>query len=105
MRIVETSVFTEQISELLSDDEYRRLQLALVLRPKQGPVIRGTGGVRKVRWGQSGSGKSGGVRIIYYWATAESVLFMLYAYPKGVQDDLTPAQRKALRTVVEEEFG
>jgi hypothetical protein len=50
MRFVETPIFTKVIGRLIDDEEYRGLQIALMLRPEQGPVIRGGGGVRKVRW-------------------------------------------------------
>jgi len=105
MRFVETLVFTEDISELLSDEEYGRLQVALLLRPEQGAVMPGSGGLRKVRWRGAGHGKRGGIRVVYYWAPAEDLCLMLYAYAKSVQGDLTPAQIKVLRQVVREEFG
>lgn len=54
MRFVETPIFTKVITGLLDDDEYRSLQIALMLRPEQGPVIRGAGGLRKVRWAKVG---------------------------------------------------
>jgi putative transcriptional regulator len=66
MRFVETPIFTRIITRL-DDEEYRSLQIALMLRPEQGP-IRGAGGLRKVRWAMPGSGKRGGLRVIYYWA-------------------------------------
>ena len=104
MRFVETTVFTRQVSALLGDDEYRRLQLSLLLRPEAGAVIKGGGGLRKVRYGRSGAGKRGGMRVIYYWEPQTETFFMLFAYAKNVQDDLTPAQLKTLRGVVEEEL-
>jgi mRNA-degrading endonuclease RelE of RelBE toxin-antitoxin system len=104
MRFVETPVFTEEITGLLSDDDYGRLQLALVLRPAQGAVIRGSGGLRKIRWGVAGRGKRGGVRVIYYWEPGEGMCLMLYAYAKSAEGDLTAAQVKLLRQVVLEEF-
>jgi hypothetical protein len=104
MRFVETPVFTKVITGAISDDEYRRLQIALMLRPDQGPVIRGTGGLRKVRWASPGSGKRGGLRIIYYWAPAERAFYMLYAYAKNEQGDLTPMQARQLGQLVREEF-
>jgi len=64
MRFVETPVFTSAIRRHLDDEHYRRLQVALMLRPEQGPVIKGSGELRKVRWATSGSGKRGGLRII-----------------------------------------
>ena len=68
MVIVEASVFTRQVLELLTADEHRKVQAALVNRPNLGSVIEGSGGLRKLRWGLHGKGKRGGVRIIYYWA-------------------------------------
>ena len=101
MVIIETSIFTRCIKELMSDDEYRALQETLVNRPDMGDIVPGTGGLRKVRWKQEGHGKSGGVRVIYYWMTANEQLYMLYVYSKSKQEDLTAEQKKALRLVVE----
>ncbi len=105
MRFVETPVFTAAVTSLLSDEEYRQLQLALLIRPEQGALIRGSGGLRKIRWGARGRGKRGGVRVIYYWHPAERVAYMLLIYAKSAQDDLTPAQLRILRRLVQEEFG
>jgi mRNA-degrading endonuclease RelE of RelBE toxin-antitoxin system len=105
MVIVETSVFTRQVLNLLSDDEYRRLQIALVNRPGAGSLIRGSGGLRKIRWSVQGTGKRGGVRIIYYWSVQRDQIVMLFMYPKNVQDDLTPGQLRSLRALVEEEYS
>ena len=104
MRFVETPVFTAAIRALLPDEEFRALQLALVLRPEPGAVIPGSGGLRKVRWAGSGRGKRGGLRVIYYWHPAEETVFLLVAFAKNVRTDLTPAQVKVLRRLVEEEF-
>lgn len=104
MVIVETSVFTRQVQKLLTEEEYRLLQLALTTRPAQGAVIRGSGGIRKLRWATRGRGKRSGVRVIYYWAVTQERLLMLFVYPKNVQDDLSPAQLKMLRQIVEAEY-
>ncbi len=104
MRFVETPIFTRDVVELLPDDEYRNLQLALALRPEAGAVIRGSGGLRKIRWAVPGRGKRGGARVIYYWATVESVIFMLMVYAKSRRDDLTLQQLRVLRKLVQEEF-
>lgn len=104
MLIIETSVFTRQVLALLPDDDYRKLQAALVNRPGLGAIIRGSGGLRKVRWGLPGRGKSGGVRVIYYWGVSMDILLMLLVYSKSEHDDLSAAQVKALRKVVEEEY-
>lgn len=104
IRFVETPVFTAIIRDLLPDDEYRALQSALLLRPEQGALIPGSGGIRKLRWSGRGRGKRGGLRVIYFWFVSEGVVYMLYAYAKGVAADLTPAQIKVLRGLVKEEF-
>ncbi len=67
-------------------------------------MIRGTGGLRNVRWARPGGGKRDGFRIIYYWAPAETAFYMLYAYSKSEQGDLTAAQTRVLGALVREEF-
>lgn len=104
MWFVETPVFSDQLYGLLSDDEYRALQLALALRPEQGKLIPGSGGLRKLRWTFRGKGKSGGLRIIYYWDPADSVVYLLFLYPKSRQEDLTPDQLRLLRRIVQEDL-
>ena len=104
MRFVETPIFTRMITRLLDDEAYRSLQIALMLRPEQGPLIRGAGGLRKVRWAKPGTGKRGGLRVIYYWAPTETAFYMLYGYSKNEQDDLSPAQARMLGQLVREEF-
>ena len=102
MLFIETSIFTRQLRELLPDDEYRNLQLALLLRPEAGPIIPGGSGLRKIRWGLPGKGKRGGLRMIYYWDKARDCIYMLMVYPKSRQEDLTPDQLRTLRKLVQE---
>jgi len=104
MRFVETPVFTKRVKDLLTDEDYRTLQIALLLRPEQGPLIKGGGGLRKVRWAPKGVVKRGGVRVIYYWRPDEQVFYMLFAYTKTAQEDLTPDQLRVLARIVREEF-
>ena len=104
MVIIETSVFSRQVQEFFSDEEYRELQTALTNRPHLGSVIQRSGGLRKLRWSLPGRGKRGGARVIYYWAVTQEQLLMLFMYPKNERDDLTVAQIKILRTIVEEEY-
>jgi hypothetical protein len=101
---IETTVFTRQVLSLLADEEYRELQLFLAGRPDAGAVIKGSGGLRKVRWAMEGRGKRGGVRVIYFWAVEREQLLMLLMYPKSERDDLTPGQVKTLRRIIEEEY-
>lgn len=104
MEFVETSVFTRQIQDLLTDDEYRNFQLDLAANPAVGALIRGGGGIRKVRVAIENRGKSGGARVIYYWAMRRSLVLLLFAYPKNVAANLTPKQTAQLAKVVNEEF-
>jgi len=104
MVIIETSVFTRQVPELLSDEEYRALQTALANRPNAGAVIIGSGGLRKLRWATKGKGKRGGSRVIYYWAVSQEQILMLLIYSKSEQEDLRRDQLKTLKRVVEEEY-
>ena len=102
----ETAIFTREITSLLEDDEYSRLQGVLVIQPDAGDVIKGTSGLRKLRWTQPGRGKGkrGGIRIIYYWYTEGSLIYMLLAYSKGERDDLTTSQKRVLTQLVAKEF-
>ncbi len=99
MIFIETSIFTKEIQRLISDDDYRMLQTALMLRPDAGRLIRGSGGLRKIRWNLPGTGKRGALRIIYYWNPPDT-FFMLFPYRKTEQEDLTPDQLKLLRGMV-----
>ncbi|PUA27734.1 MAG: hypothetical protein B0W54_14430 [Cellvibrio sp. 79] len=101
MVIIETRLFTRLIKELMSDDQYKKLQEALVNRPDIGDLIKDSGGLRKVRWNQEGTGKSGGLRIIYYWVVDNHHIRMLYVYPKGKQENMTKEQLIQLRSIVE----
>jgi hypothetical protein len=105
MRFIETPIFTRTILELLDDEDYQSLQLALLYRPERGSVIRGSGGLRKLRWPLPGQGKRGGLRVIYFWDDDSETYYMLFAYRKNEQEDLTAPQLRILRRVVKEEFG
>lgn len=104
MVIIETPIFTKQLSSTLSEEEYRLFQTTLLDRPDAGKVIPGGGGLRKIRWAVEGRGKSGGVRVIYYWFTARGTILLLFMYPKNVQDNLTQDQLKQLKKIIEEEY-
>ena len=105
MELIETSAFTRQITGLLRTEEYRRFQAELVANPAMGPLIRGGGGIRKVRVAVGSRGKSGGARVIYYWAVRRDVILLLCAYPKNVAANLTAKQTQELARVVKEDFG
>ena len=105
MELVETSVFTKQITALLRDEEYGEFQSRLAANPQLGARIAGGGGIRKIRVAAGSRGKRGGARIIYYWAVRRDLILLLYAYSKNVAADLTARQVSHLAGVVREEFG
>jgi hypothetical protein len=104
MRFVETPVFTEAIEELLEHDAYRALQHALIVRPQEGVVIPKSGGLRKMRWHVQGKGKRGGCRVVYHWHEVSETFYMLYAYRKSEEEDISPRQLRVLSQLVQEEF-
>lgn len=99
MIFIETPIFTEDVLTLLSDEEYREFQLHLAENPTAGDVIKETGGLRKVRWASGGKGKRGGVRVIYYYKLSESQIRLLVIYKKGIKDDLSADEKRALRAL------
>ncbi len=102
MLFIETSTFTRLLPRHLDDDSYGALQTFLSTHPEAGDVIRGSGGIRKIRWAATGRGKRGGSRVIYYWLAKEDHIYMLTLYGKGAKADLTSAERDAWRKAVEE---
>ena len=105
MELIETSIFTRQITALLSDEDYGKFQSRIAENPGLGALIKGGGGIRKIRVAVDSRGKRGGARIIYYWAVRKNLILLLYAYAKNVSDDLTPSQLARLAKVVQEEFS
>jgi len=105
MVIIETHTFTKRINSLMDDDVYRELQNELIESPDTGKIIKGSGGIRKIRWSGSGRGKRGGSRLIYYRATNKDQIYMLFIYEKKEISDLTKDQLSALKKAVELEFG
>ncbi len=101
---LETPVFTRRIRELVDDEDYRQLQVRLLLDPEAGDLIAGSGGLRKVRMAVRGRGKRGGARVIYYWIDARSRIDMLLVYAKNERDDLSREQVKVLRALVRQEL-
>ncbi len=101
---IETPVFTELIADLLVEADYFRLQEYLLICPTAGDVIVGTAGCRKLRWRLSGrkSGKSGGMRIIYYYRSPHDQIIFLLAYDHRAVDDLSSKQKRQLAGVVQQ---
>ncbi|MCP3852687.1 MAG: type II toxin-antitoxin system RelE/ParE family toxin [Gammaproteobacteria bacterium] len=103
MIFIETSRFTKLLPDYLSDDDYRGLQSHLLLKPDAGNIIRGSGGVRKVRWAVSGKGKSGGIRAIYYWKKNDHEIWMLTLYSKSEQDTISGHLLKKIAEAIDHE--
>ena len=100
LTVVETSEFQKQAKALFSSDEIETLKIFIAYNPTAGVVMRGTGGVRKMRWAIGGKGKRGGARVIYYCPSGALPVFLFGAYAKAAKKDLTKAQRNELRKVV-----
>lgn len=100
IEFIETHVFSRLLAGLLSDDEYADLQRVLLVNPESGDILKGGGGIRKLRHALPGRGKSGGVRVIYYWLQGDGQIYMLLIYSKSRKDDLTDRETAQLRELV-----
>ncbi|MGP1529600.1 MAG: type II toxin-antitoxin system RelE/ParE family toxin [Treponema sp.] len=103
MKLIETPVFKKQIDRLLDEQTYTQFKKYLVRNLLKGKLIRGGGGIRKIRWGKKNSGKSGGIRIIYF-IKREAKIYLLFAYAKGEADNLTQKQTNMLAEFVKKEL-
>jgi hypothetical protein len=105
MEFIEAPLFTQHLDEFLRDDEYRELQNHLAREPEAGDVMPGTGGFRKLRWGDTRrrKGKRGGLRVVYYHFPADSQVWLLTVYDKDAMSDLTPAERRSLKAAIQRE--
>lgn len=94
--IVELPEFIRKSEKLLSSDEHDQLLSFLAANPTAGILLQGTGGVRKLRWAAGNKGKSGSTRIIYFYHNPAMPLFLLTAFRKSEQENLTKADRNEL---------
>lgn len=110
VRLFATSRYEKEVRRLLDEPEQAALQLAIAADPEAHPIVPGAGGVRKARWGRQGKGKSGGVRVIYYyWRVVEDIsaqvldreVYLFSIYAKNEQSNMTAADRKAAKKFVE----
>jgi hypothetical protein len=100
--VAETEPFQRKVSRLLTEDEREELITYVSAFPKAGVLVQGTGGIRKLRWARSGSGKSGGVRVIYYFHNSEMPLYLLTLFGKNEKTNLSKAERNILSRAVGE---
>jgi len=98
---VESPLFTKQVHDYLSDDEYGDFQTFLGANPNAGDMVRGSGGVRKVRWSRRGTGKSGGVRVLYFARTEAGEIWLLLIYAKSALDSIPGHILKTLKEEME----
>ena len=98
---VETKLFTRLVQEYLSDDEYSKLQQALLANPEAGAVIPRSGGIRKLRWGMAGRGKRGGIRVIYFLRMRQGQIWMLTLYPKNVAENIPAHVLKQIKDEID----
>ena len=107
MEFIEAPTFTALVAEYLEDDEYRALQSFLAGEPEAGDVMPGTGGFRKLRWAdrRRGKGKRGGLRVIYYYLSADAQIWLITLYDKGEVADLNATQKRALKAALEAELA
>lgn len=99
--VVETPSFVKHAAALWSESEVDTLKDYVAMHPMAGDEIPGTGGLRKLRWSRAGMGKRGGARVIYYFYDETAPVYLLYAYTKASQEDLTTDERKAVVTFVQ----
>jgi hypothetical protein len=107
LEFVYTPLFDAATSGLFDDDAMRQIELSLLVEPRAGVVVAGTGGIRKLRARSPGRGKRGGARILYLYVEIHGCIYFLLAYAKNEQVDLAPAQKRSLRAMVKqlEELG
>ena len=99
--IAEVPEYIHQAEKLKSAAERQDVLSYLAAHPKAGDLIEGTGGIRKLRWGRGGRGKSGGVRVIYYYHSVLMPLYLLTLFAKNEQDNLSKAERNDLAKLVD----
>lgn len=104
---IELPSFERLRAEYFDDEAFRGLQQELMKSPEAGDVIKGTGGLRKIRYADErrGKGKRGGLRVIYFWKDADNQFWLFTVYDKDEADDLTPDQCRMLRQRLETEIA
>ena len=103
---VELPAFERHRDKYLDDDDFRELQIALMANPEAGDRIEGSGGLRKLRFGdrRRGKGRRSGLRVIYYYWTGGPEFWMFTLYDKDELADLTPKQRAVLKERLKDEL-
>jgi hypothetical protein len=100
-RVITTPTYERRIAKLLPPEERTEMENAVAIDPERYPVVSGTMGVRKARWSRPGMGKSGGIRLIYYFWVEPNAVVLITAYAKNEKENLTDADKKEIRKIVE----
>ena len=100
-KFVEVPLFTRRWAEIgLGNEELKALQIMLLKNPEAGPVMEGTGGIRKVRFPLENKGKSGSVRVCYTDFSDYEVTFLITAFTKKTQENLSDVEKNTLKKLV-----
>ena len=100
--VAETPLFVRQAADVWTRDEHDAFVDFVARNPEAGDVIPETGGVRKLRWRRPGTGKRGGVRVVYFYYDPDNPIYLLMVYAKAGQGDMTPDEKKAVRKLTAE---
>ncbi len=98
--ITEMPEYIRRADELLSESERKSVIDYLAAHPKAGDLMEGTGGIRKLRWGRGNKGKSGGVRVIFYYYDQRIPLYLLTIFGKNERPNVSKAERNELAKLV-----
>jgi hypothetical protein len=101
LTVAEVPEYIRRAEKLLTATVRRDVVDYLAAHPKAGDLMEGTGGVRKLRWGRGGQGKSGGVRVIYYFHSESMPLYLLTLFAKNERANLSKAERNDLAGLVD----
>jgi hypothetical protein len=105
LTFVHTRLFDRMLASVpMSDEELQGVQAVLQANPHAGDLVKGTGGARKIRVGVKGRGKSGGARVLYYYAATDATIYLIAAYGKSRTSNLSAAGRAIIRTIIKEEL-
>ncbi|MGH8474188.1 MAG: type II toxin-antitoxin system RelE/ParE family toxin [Methylococcales bacterium] len=100
LTVAETEPFQRKIKKLLSVEEKDDLIAYLSEHPNSGDLIQGSGGIRKLRWAKGTKGKSGSVRVMYYFHSEMMPLYLLAAFGKSEKANITTEEKNILSNAV-----
>lgn len=101
--VIETPVYSHKVAGILTAEEREAVAAFISANPATGSVVRGSGGVRKVRWAQKGRGKSGGARIIFYNRLANGEIWLLTIYAKGDRSTIPAHELRLIKEAIDDD--